>query len=326
MAIFIQCPDCREKYKFENVHGGKNLACKCGRKLEIPPAAEDGSDIKECPFCNALGAPDAVICVGCGYNFNTGKKIKAPAEDEPEEEQGPSTMQKLIPIIKFVVAPLVILIVGFLIYSSVTGKSYGISKTAPLGVFDRIDREFIEIKLVKDAETKPIPKDFGVEGKIYTYVDEILKKRTKGFTIESISVAVDAQNRVVGFYSTFYPPGEGIPTTGSKVYLRMLGFWKDEMELPKSPDFKTQRVGGDGRLGYNMDVANVENNVVKAQWSKEPGPTALQASTDMIIVSLKEFKVEKLAMSPEQEAMERVSKMFDKDKKDGADAAKDDDE
>ncbi|MFZ2658554.1 MAG: hypothetical protein WAX69_26715, partial [Victivallales bacterium] len=316
-------PDCREKYKFENAHGGKELACKCGKKLAIPPAAADGGDIKECPFCKALATPDAIICVGCGYNFNTGKKIKAPADDESSEDQGPSTMQKIVPIIKLVVFPIAILVIGFLIYSSMTGKSYGISKTAPLGVFEKIDREFTEIKLVKEAEPKPIPKDFGVEGKIYTYVDEILKKRTKGFSIESISVAVDNQNRVVGFYSTFYPPGEGIPTTGSKVYLRMLGFWKSEMELPKSPEFKTKRIGGDGRFGYDMEVSTVQNNDVKAQWTKEPGPTALQASTDMMSFALKEYKVESLALSPEAEAMESFNKKLGKDKKDDGDGVKD---
>ncbi|HBC85475.1 MAG TPA: hypothetical protein DCZ94_00830 [Lentisphaeria bacterium] len=318
MAIFIQCPECREKYKFENVHGGKSLACKCGKKLEIPQAPADGTDIKECPFCKATVGPDAVICVGCGYNFNTGKKIKAPAEEESTEEQGPGMAQKIIPIIKFVVVPLIIIVVGFLIYRSITGKSYGISKDAPLGIFDVIDKEFIEIKLAKSAETKPIPKGFGVEGKIYTYVDEILKKHSKGMVVEEISVAVDNQNRVVGFYANFYPPGEGIPTTGSKVYLRMLGLWKDEMALPRSPDFKTRRVGGEGRLGYNMDVATAQNESVSAQWTKEPGPTPLQASSDMMNFALKEYKVENLAMSPEAESMNNLSKIMNKENKEGA--------
>ena len=76
MAILIQCPDCREKYKFDNVHGGKALACKCGKKLEIPQAAQDGADIKQCPHCGKAGAPDRVICVECGYNFNTGANGK----------------------------------------------------------------------------------------------------------------------------------------------------------------------------------------------------------------------------------------------------------
>ncbi len=321
MAIFIQCPECKEKYKFENAHGGKSLACKCGRKLDIPQAPANEGDIKECPFCKGLGGVDAVICVGCGYNFNTGRKMKTEADEENTEEQGPSILQKIIPIIKFVVIPLVILVVGFLIYRSMTGKSYGISADAPLGVFEKIDKEFIEIKLAKSAETRPIPKGFGVEGKIYTYEDEILKKHSKGMIIETISIAVDNNNKVVGFYANFYPPGEGIPTTGTKVYLRMLGMWKDEMELPRTPDFKTKRVGGEGRLGYNMDVASAENQNISAQWTKEPGPTALQASSDIMSFALKQYKVDALARSPEAEAMERLSKAFSTSEKDGTKVA-----
>ncbi len=300
MAISIQCPECREKYQIENEHGGKALECKCGKNLDIPQAPADGGDIKECPFCKATTGLDAVICVGCGYNFSTGVKMKASAEAEEESagEQGPSLAVKILPIVKFVVVPLVLIVVAFLIYRSLTGKHYGISKAAPLGVFDIIDKELTQKKLVKSADTKPIPKGFGVEGKIYTYGDEALKKASKGALDESISVAVDGQNRVVGFFGTFFPPGEAVPVAGSKVYLNMLLYWQDEMELPKKPNFENKQLG-EGRASYSVNTATAQNEKVSAQWVKEPGPTALQASSDTMCFALKEYKVENLARSPE---------------------------
>ena len=297
MAILIQCPDCREKYTFEDAHGGKSLACKCGRKLEIPPAAADGSDVKQCPFCGNMGAADRVICVGCGYNFNTGKKLKTSGGEEAVEET-PSIISKLIPIIKLVVVPILILAFAYFIYSSFTGKNYGISKSSPLGTFQKIEKELTGSQILKSPDTRPIPKGFGVEGKIYTFVDENLKKASKGFTVESISCAVDSQNRVVGVAATFFPPGEGIPTLGTRVYLRMLAYWQKEMEFGKNPKFASKRLG-EGKFSYEVETAVEKNETVQSKWIKEPGPTALQGSSDTMIFALNEYNID--CLNPEAE-------------------------
>lgn len=308
MAILIQCPDCREKYKFDNVHGGKALACKCGKKLEIPYADKGGSDIKQCPHCGKVGASDRVICIECGYNFNTGTKLKT-ATDEPhvveEQAKGKADMlqkliPKIVPIIKFVIVPLVVLLAGYLIYSSFTGKNYGISKNSPLGTFQKFESELAASQIVKSPDTKPIPKEFGVEGKIYTYVDEALKKASKGFMTESISLAVDSQNRLVGISATFYPPGEGVPTMGSKIYLRMRTYWHKEMEFDKDPKFASKRMG-EGKFSYNVDTAVEKNEFVQAKWTKEPGPTALQGSSDTMMFALSGYKIDNLNPASEFE-------------------------
>ncbi|MFA6294514.1 MAG: hypothetical protein WC637_22170, partial [Victivallales bacterium] len=165
MAIFIQCPECREKYKFENVHGGKSLACKCGKKIEIPAAAKDGSDISQCLFCKSVGPSDRIICIECGHNFKTGVKLKTLRDDDEHavkhEEVKASPVQKLIPkiipIAKFVVAPLVLLLLAYMIYGAFTGKNYGISKNAPLGTLQKIEGELTGSQIVKSPDVKPIP-------------------------------------------------------------------------------------------------------------------------------------------------------------------------
>ena len=298
MAIFIQCPECREKYRFENIHGGKSLACKCGKIFEIPAASGDGTDIKQCPFCKTIEAADRVICIECGYNFKTGSKLKTLREDEHIDEHVPvkpgiipKLIPKIIPIAKFVVAPLVILILAYLIYGAFTGKNYGISKSSPLGTLQKIESELTGSQIVKSPDTKPIPKEFGVEGKIYTFTDEALKKASKGFLAESISCAVDSQNRVVGISATFFPPGEGVPTLGSKVYLRMRAYWQKEMEFGKNPQFVSKRIG-EGRYSYNVDTAVEKNALVQAKWMKEPAPTALQGSSDTMMFALNEYKID----------------------------------
>jgi hypothetical protein len=305
MAILIQCPDCREKYKFENVHGGKALACKCGKKLDIPPAAKDGSDIKQCLFCGSVGASDRVICIECGHNFITGTKLKTLREEEPRMEEQvkgkTSIIPKLIPIIKFVVVPAVILVLGYFIYSSFTAKGYGISKKSPLGTFQKFESELTGSQIVKSADARPIPNEFGVEGKIYTFVDEALKRASKGFLTESISLAVDSQNRVVGIVGTFFPPGEGVPTVGSKIYLRMRTYWNKEMEFGKNPQFISKRMG-EGKFSYNVEAATEKNDFVQAKWIKEPAPTALQGSTDTMMFALNEYKVDSLKHAPDSES------------------------
>ncbi len=305
MAILIQCPDCREKYKFENVHGGKGLACKCGKKLEIPQAAEDGTDIKQCPFCNNIGTADRVICIGCGYNFNTGTKLKTSRDEETAEEK-PNIIYTLLPIIKFVAIPIIVLISAYLIYSSFTGKNYGISKKSPLGTFQKFERDLTDSQIIKSPDIKPIPKEFGIEGKIYTFVDETLKKASKGFMVESISCAVDSQNRVVGLSANFFPPGEGIPTLGSKVYLRMIAYWQREMEFQKNPKFESKRIG-EGKFSYNVDTAVENNQIVQAKWIKEPGPTALQGSADTMIFALNEYKIDCLNPETERKSLGNIS-------------------
>lgn len=60
------------------------------------PAAD--GDQKACPKCGKVSVAAAVICVGCGLNFKTGKQLQtevselppeAPEEEAPEEGEAP---------------------------------------------------------------------------------------------------------------------------------------------------------------------------------------------------------------------------------------------
>jgi hypothetical protein len=78
---------------------GKRVKCKCGQPISIPahdPAADDVGDLGDlaalsegapttpgamaggptCPGCGSGVDPSAVICVNCGQNLKTGKKLK----------------------------------------------------------------------------------------------------------------------------------------------------------------------------------------------------------------------------------------------------------
>lgn len=96
MAISVYCEQCQETYKVKNELVGKRCKCKNGHALMIPnadgvaaappTAATDPSPAKpkpsktaakqkKCPSCKAALAPQAVLCVACGFDLRTGSKV-----------------------------------------------------------------------------------------------------------------------------------------------------------------------------------------------------------------------------------------------------------
>ena len=92
-TIAVAC-NCGKKIAAPAKLAGKQVKCPaCGQGLAIPgearPPAEDGlsSLLDEigydqektkdsCPGCNATLPPESVICVSCGLNLETGKKLR----------------------------------------------------------------------------------------------------------------------------------------------------------------------------------------------------------------------------------------------------------
>ncbi len=105
------CDSCGKSYSWKPELAGKKVKCKCGQPMRVPPtdpAADslpDGFDDlaalgegevietpaaaapvvqgkapaakgKKCPACDNPVAADAVLCVNCGHNLKTGKKLK----------------------------------------------------------------------------------------------------------------------------------------------------------------------------------------------------------------------------------------------------------
>ncbi len=95
----FSCEACARTYSWKPELAGKRVKCKCGQPLSVPagnPAADDAPEGFEglmpagdhaaavpakqsgpaCPSCSAPVDPAAVICVNCGHNLKTGKKLK----------------------------------------------------------------------------------------------------------------------------------------------------------------------------------------------------------------------------------------------------------
>ncbi|HET6249471.1 MAG TPA: hypothetical protein VFE47_17400 [Tepidisphaeraceae bacterium] len=112
--IEFSCTSCGKRYKLEDQMGGKRAKCKCGNVLLVPPmtidpALMDSSKAPaappppprpapptppppiasragvqqpvateaagECPSCGAAMAPNAVLCIECGFDKRTGKRL-----------------------------------------------------------------------------------------------------------------------------------------------------------------------------------------------------------------------------------------------------------
>ena len=103
----FSCDACGKTYSWKNELAGRRVKCKCGTTMTVPatdPAADElpdgfddlgaladgapagGGDYAamagparggaSCPTCGGQVDPSAVICVGCGTNLKTGKKLK----------------------------------------------------------------------------------------------------------------------------------------------------------------------------------------------------------------------------------------------------------
>jgi hypothetical protein len=82
MAIPFQCP-CGQRLQAPDDQSGNQMRCPACRELvRVPAAGGEAPDgyavekVRKCPGCKREWPLDAVICVDCGYNFETGRKMK----------------------------------------------------------------------------------------------------------------------------------------------------------------------------------------------------------------------------------------------------------
>jgi hypothetical protein len=105
--IEFSCASCGKRYKLEDHMAGKRAKCKCGSVLQVPsasvaPAAEaemktvtmtspapvapprktppaapepEPAAAAQCPSCGAEMAATAVLCIECGFDKRTGKRL-----------------------------------------------------------------------------------------------------------------------------------------------------------------------------------------------------------------------------------------------------------
>ena len=90
MPVIVQCEACGVRLKAPEKLMGKRVRCRCGAAVPMPPdplgpeVADLSGLIDEispvamsCPSCGAAMDASAVLCVACGFNKQTGKKMKA---------------------------------------------------------------------------------------------------------------------------------------------------------------------------------------------------------------------------------------------------------
>jgi hypothetical protein len=95
MPVIVQCEACGVRLKAPEKLMGKRLRCRCGAAVPMPPdplgpeVADLSGLIDEispvamsCPSCGVAMDATAVLCIACGFNKSTGKKMKS-AEAAP---------------------------------------------------------------------------------------------------------------------------------------------------------------------------------------------------------------------------------------------------
>ncbi len=149
MPIQFSCPQCGKNFTVPDDQGGKKGKCSCGALMEIPipqvaSAMSDGmrdllpmdgdSGANACGGCGSPLCDGAVICMACGFNTLTGKRLVtdpdgAPGQsggagrpvlvDEDEEPaQPPSPLQNVAQVGVGVVAFIVFAFIGYIIVTS----------------------------------------------------------------------------------------------------------------------------------------------------------------------------------------------------------------
>lgn len=78
MPIVVRCT-CGKALSVKDELAGKRVRCPaCKAVLEVPPA-ERAAPARACPGCGKALPPNAVICVECGYDTRTGKRLRGVA-------------------------------------------------------------------------------------------------------------------------------------------------------------------------------------------------------------------------------------------------------
>jgi hypothetical protein len=81
VTIQVRC-SCGKGLVAEDDHAGRQVRCpSCQGVVSVPdqpakPAAYSVEKFRKCPGCKREWPDDTVVCVDCGYNFETGRKMK----------------------------------------------------------------------------------------------------------------------------------------------------------------------------------------------------------------------------------------------------------
>src|SRR5262249_1236436 len=82
MSIACECT-CGKSFKAKDSKAGKRVQCPaCGKAVRVPDEEAEVSAgygmeaYRKCPHCKREWPEETVVCVECGYNFETGKRMR----------------------------------------------------------------------------------------------------------------------------------------------------------------------------------------------------------------------------------------------------------
>ncbi len=93
--VRVHCPHCKKAYMVPAEALGRKVPCKgCDARFILQAAsaakpaakAKPKKDDSKCPVCGTPLAPEAVLCVECGFNRKTGEAHRTRTEDDDEAE------------------------------------------------------------------------------------------------------------------------------------------------------------------------------------------------------------------------------------------------
>ena len=289
--ITLSCPDCGCEYSLENEMAGKQAACECGAILFVPSTPDVPEGMKSCSVCSSITSVDSVICTKCGYNFETGGRMRDATSKIDVEER------ELLPFFTFLInwwKPLLLLFVVLfslvIVYNTFFVKKFGISDSYPLGTWNGWTEYLKQCNYQElEGSGQKIPKIFGDNVKRIIFKDIKLEKKSKGIFSERIFFIIDDKKNILAIGSNFRGGVKTIPgDVGSLTGRIMSSLWK-ESGLPFPPPYKHFKVGQGVHATFH-NTAKVTKNKISGEWVEYPSDVMIIPSSNTMLLVLSKYK------------------------------------
>lgn len=288
MAITFNCTECGKHFELEDSMAGRKAACECGAVLFVPEAPDAPEGQTRCPICGTLADKNAVLCVKCGYNYQTGGRVRSAESRIPDEEEDPKLilLKRLIKPIVFIV---IVSIVAFIVYKSFYAKHCGVSASTPIGTKDGIGTHLEKAKYaqLKDDKAK-VPKGFPEGATIIAYKDKLLADQSRNMFNEIIRVIYSKEGKALCVAANFRGGVKTIPgDTGSKTGRFMVYLWK-QAGAPIPPKYKPVTIKGK-YFSITYNSAKFAGNGLKSEWIEHPSDISIIPSQNTMIIYFSKF-------------------------------------